>query len=169
MKISIYIDGNNLYRGGKDLGYKIDYNKFRGWLRQKYNPEDVFLFLGYLPANRKYYEYLSEIGFKLIFKQVLNVHGIVKGNCDAELVLKVTSDYYMDADLFFILITGDGDFACLVEFLVTKGKLHSIIAPDKNRCSFLIRNKNCEILFLNDHYHKFSILKEKTPDIDVSM
>ena len=35
-KINIYIDGNNLYRGAKELGFDIDYKKFRGWLRQKY-------------------------------------------------------------------------------------------------------------------------------------
>jgi len=28
-KINIYIDGNNLYRAAKELGFDIDYKKFR--------------------------------------------------------------------------------------------------------------------------------------------
>ena len=45
-KINIYIDGNNLYRSAKELSFEIDYKKFRGWLRQKYNPANVYLFIG---------------------------------------------------------------------------------------------------------------------------
>ena len=45
-KANIYIDGNNLYRGAKELGFDIDYKKFRGWLRQKYNPQNIYLFIG---------------------------------------------------------------------------------------------------------------------------
>lgn len=44
-KVNIYIDGNNLYRSAKELGYEIDYKKFRGWLRQKYSPANVYLFI----------------------------------------------------------------------------------------------------------------------------
>ena len=55
-----------------------------------------------------------------------------------------------------MLITGDGDFGCLVEFLQEKKSIKSIIAPDKKKCSILLKNKNIEITFLNDLYHKFS-------------
>ena len=34
--VNLYIDGNNLYRAATELGYKIDYKRFRSWLRQKY-------------------------------------------------------------------------------------------------------------------------------------
>ena len=93
-KINIYIDGNNLYRAAKELGFEIDYKKFRGWLRQKYNPANIYLFIGLVPDRVKFYEYLQECGFILIFKQTISVDGRVKGNCDAELVLKTVSDFY---------------------------------------------------------------------------
>lgn len=32
-KINIYIDGANLQRASNELSFKIDYKKFRGWLR----------------------------------------------------------------------------------------------------------------------------------------
>lgn len=154
-KINIYIDGNNLYRAAKELGFDIDYKKFRWWLRQKYNPENVYLFIGLVPSRVKFYEYLQESGFILVFKQTVTVGGVVKGNCDAELVLKTTSDFYTKAFTKCILITGDGDFGCLVAFLEENKALHCVIAPDENKCSILIKNKNVEILFLNNQYHKF--------------
>lgn len=155
MNANIYIDGNNLYRAAKELGFTINYKKFRGWLRQKYNPKNVFLFIGLIPDRTSFYQYLQESGFILIFKQTISVEGSIKGNCDAELVLKVVSDFYTKNTHSFILITGDGDFGCLVEFLQENKVLDRVLAPDEKKCSFLIRNKNCEITFLNDHYHKF--------------
>jgi uncharacterized LabA/DUF88 family protein len=155
-KTNIYIDGNNLYRSAKELGFTINYKKFRGWLRQKYNPDKIYLFIGLVPDRTKFYEYLQECGFILIFKQTISVSGTIKGNCDAELVLKTISDFYTKSFDNCILTTGDGDFGCLVEFLEQNMALHLIIAPDKAKCSILLRNKNTEITFLNEHYHKFS-------------
>lgn len=67
-KVNIYIDGNNLYRSAKELGFEIDYKKFRGWLRQKYQTSSVYLFIGLVPSRTSFYEYLQEAGFILIFK-----------------------------------------------------------------------------------------------------
>ena len=156
MKVNVYIDGNNLYRGAKKLGFDIDYKKFRGWIRQKYNTSNVYLFIGLVPDRVKFYEHLQECGYILIFKQTVSVEGKIKGNCDAELVLKATSDFYTKAFDKCLLITGDGDFGCLVEFLSDNSVLQGVIAPDEKKCSFLLRNKNVEITFLNDQYHKFS-------------
>lgn len=155
-KINIYIDGNNLYRGAKELGFEINYKKFRGWLRQKYNPTNVYIFIGLVPNRISFYEYLQECGFILIFKQTISVEGTIKGNCDAELVLKATSDFYTKTFTKCILITGDGDFGCLVEFLQNNNAIDKIISPNENKCSILLKNKNTEITFLNEHYHKFS-------------
>jgi uncharacterized LabA/DUF88 family protein len=169
-RTNIYIDGNNLYRAASELGYKVDYKKFRGWLRQKYNPQHIYIFIGLIPSRISFYEFLQECGFILIFKQTITVKGTVKGNCDAELVLKSVSDFYVKAYDTCILLTGDGDFGCLVEFLKKNDALEMVLAPDELKCSILIKNKDTEITFLNNQYHKFStpIKKEKAPDADVS-
>ncbi len=168
MKLNIYIDGNNLYRAAKELGFYIDYKKFRGWLRQKYNPKNVFVFIGLIPDRTSFYQHLQESGFILIFKQTISVEGIVKGNCDAELVLKAVSDFYTKKTNSFILVTGDGDFGCLVGFLQENNVFNRILAPSREKLSFLLRNKTEDITFLTDHYHKFSTQKEKAPGGDVS-
>lgn len=166
----IYIDGNNLYRAATELGFTIDYKRLRGWLRQKFSATHVYLFIGLVPSRAKFYSYLQESGYILEFKQTISVGGNIKGNCDAELVLKAVSNFYTKSCDDCILITGDGDFGCLVEFLKERNAIHSVLAPDERKCSILIRNKDVEITFLNDLYHKFSVItqKEKAPDADVS-
>lgn len=155
-RTNIYIDGANLHRAALELGFNINYKKFRGWLRQKYSPENVFIFLGLIPKKAKLYEHLQRCGFVVVFKQTVSIGGEVKGNCDAELVLKATSHWYEKDFEKCLLITGDGDFGCLIEFLQEKNALHSVVAPNKKKCSILLRNKNCHITFLNDVYHKFA-------------
>ena len=46
------------------------------------------MFMGFVPDNQELYNFLQTVGFVLIFKPVLeNEKGVIKGNCDAELVL----------------------------------------------------------------------------------
>lgn len=63
---------------------------------------------------------------------------IYKGNCDAELVLKTVSDFYQKSFEMCLLVTGDGDFGCLVEFLEDNQALKGVIAPDEKKCSFFV-------------------------------
>jgi len=155
-KINVYIDGNNLYRSAKELGFIIDYKKFRGWLRQKYTPSSVYIFIGLVPARTSFYKHLQECGYILVFKQTISIPGKIKGNYDAELVRKTVSDFYTNAFTNYVLITGDGDFGCLAEFLKSNSALQRVIAPDESKCSILLKNKNIDITFLNEQYHKFS-------------
>jgi uncharacterized LabA/DUF88 family protein len=107
----------------------------------------------------------------MAFKETAtNKAGITKGNCDAELILKVVSDYYEKAFDFCILVSGDGDFKCLIDFLNERGNMHSVVSPARHRSSYLIRKIKVPLIFLNDHYHKFSkpLETEKAPDADVS-
>jgi hypothetical protein len=71
-------------------------------------------------------------------------------------IISAVSDFYENKFQECILITGDGDFGCLVEFLKKRDAIKEIIAPNESNCSILLKNKNVPIMFLNDHYHKFS-------------
>jgi hypothetical protein len=157
MRLNIYIDGNNLYRSAKELGFEIDYKKFRVWLTQKYNTKNIYLFIGFLEDRQNFYKYLEECGFNLIFKEAVlfGDKKEIKGNCDAELVLKSVDDYHLKNFDKCILISNDGDFGCLVEFLIKRDSFDTVVSPDKNRCSILLRNKTNRILYLNEVYKKF--------------
>lgn len=109
------------------------------YLREKYHVHTAYLFLGFVPANRKMYDFLRNCGYQLIFKPVVTVQGReIKGNVDAELVLQsaaIDFNFYDKA----ILITGDGDFYCLVKYLLKHNKLERILAPNKFSYSVLLR------------------------------
>src|SRR3989344_1429610 len=88
-----FIDGQNLYLGVLELGWKIDFKRFRVYLKEKYNVGKAYMFMGFLPSNQELYNFLQTVGFILVFKPILqNEQGQVKGNCDAELVLQAMVD-----------------------------------------------------------------------------
>lgn len=158
MKAIAYIDGANLHRGVQNLGWQLDYARFRVWLQDKYKVEVVYLFIGLIPKNKNLYTTLQEVGYILVYKEVTyDGNGKVKGNCDADLVLKMTTDYYENHYDQAILISSDGDYAGLVSFLKEKGKFQTLISPSNN-CSFLLRKLNISIVYLDS---KRNILRKR--------
>jgi len=146
-----YIDGANLHNGLKSLGWNLDYKKFRIWLKDKYSVSQAYLFIGLMPKNNKLYTYLQEAGYTLIFKEVVYNDGKPKGNCDADLVLKVVRDVYENNFEKAVVVSSDGDYASLVAFLMEKEKLQSVLSPAlAKKCSILIKRLNPPIAYIND-------------------
>lgn len=144
-----YIDGANLHRGVKELGWKLSYQRFRVWLKEKYGITRAYIFLGLVPKHNDLYTNLQEAGFTLIFKETTyDNDGKVKGNCDADLVLKAAIDYFGKNFDNAILVSSDGDYACLVKFFNEKGVLLSLVSPS-NKCSFLLRKLNVPLMYLD--------------------
>lgn len=128
-----FIDSQNLNLGVRSLGWKIDYRKFRLYLKNKLGVDQAFLFIGLVASNQNLYTQLQKAGFILVFKPTIryfeNGKETVKGNVDAELVLHAAAIQYRNYDKA-IIVSGDGDFACLAEFLAERGKLLHIITPN---------------------------------------
>lgn len=137
--IYAFIDSQNVNLGVKSQGWDLDFGRFRVFLKDRYKVHRAFLFIGFIPRNKDLYKKLVENGYILIFKPV--VQGSphkkikVKGNVDAELVLHTIIRYrnYSQA----IIVSGDGDFHCLIEYLEKYGKLKKIIVPNKKYSSLL--------------------------------
>jgi len=140
-KIFAFIDSQNLNLGVRSQGWKLDFGKFRQYLITKYHTTKTFLFIGYVQGNQNLYTYLQSIGFICIFKPTLELRKNrkvkIKGNVDAELVLHAMIEWnkYDKA----IIVSGDGDFYCLIEYLEKRGKLLKIITPNKKYSSLLRR------------------------------
>ena len=133
-----FIDSNSLNLGIKELGWKSDFKKFRIYLTEKYGVTKAYLFIGYLPENQELYRSLQEFGYVLIFKPVMkNQEGEPKGNVDAELVLQamIDGDKYEGA----VIVSSDGDFYCLVNYLYEKKKLKRALSPNYKKCSALLK------------------------------
>lgn len=138
-----FIDSQNLNLGVQRVGWKMDWKKLRIFLKEKYNVEKAFMFIGYVPDNEDLYKQMQEAGYLVILKPTVDMYmteeeqadekHITKGNADAELVLHAMKEYpnYDKA----VIVSGDGDFHCIVEYLSEKNKLLHLLAPNNHYSS----------------------------------
>ena len=144
-----FIDRQNLNLSIRAQGWVLDFARFRVYLADKYGIAKAFIFVGYLSENQPLYSSLQKDGYSMVFKPTLLLpEGGVKGNVDAELVLHAMIEYanYDKA----LIVTGDGDFYCLVEYLLKKGKFLKLMVPNQKKYSSLYRLIRPEIVFMND-------------------
>ncbi len=161
-----YIDAANLDKSLKNhLNWELDYKRFRIWLTEKYNVQRAYIFIGLIPKYKSLYTYLSESGFTLVFKEVIYQNGSTKpkGNCDADLIMQATEDFYEGELNKAILVTSDGDYTPLVKKLQENNKFETILSPSPpEKCSILLKRTDARISYINDQ----KILLEKTPNRD---
>lgn len=128
-----FIDSQNLNLGIRSRGWELDFKKFRIYLNDKYNVKKAFLFIGYVATNEGLYAALQKFGYILIFKPTLDIASKgrkrIKGNVDAELVMHTMIE--MDNFDKAVLVSGDGDFHCLVEYLESRDKLKGLLVPNR--------------------------------------
>jgi uncharacterized LabA/DUF88 family protein len=144
-----FIDSQNLNLSIREQGWVLDFRKFRLYLSRKYGITKAFVFIGYVWENQALYTNLQKDGYILVFKPTLKLpDGRSKGNVDAELVLHSMIEYpnYEKA----LIVTGDGDFYCLVEYLLKTDKLLKLMIPNKEKYSSLFRKMMPHIIFMNN-------------------
>jgi uncharacterized LabA/DUF88 family protein len=161
-----FIDSQNLNLGTQRMGWKLDWRKFRQYLRDKHGVTHAYMFIGYMSENEQLYEYMHELGYLIVLKPTVDVSSskheaaapsaekttgqssndkptdpkdkdkpTIKGNVDAELVLYAMKELpnYDQA----IIVSGDGDFFSLAEYLEEQGKLAHILTPNWQYSSLL--------------------------------
>lgn len=149
-----FIDVQNLYLSIKELGWRIDYKKLRKYLSDKYNVKKAILFIGFMPENQPLYDELQQAGYHLVYKPTVPYYNKekgkkeTKGNVDAELVLYSVAIMYQEYDKA-VIVTGDGDFQCLIKYLHDNQKLKAVLIPNKSKFSSLLKYKYIK------PYHRF--------------
>lgn len=154
-----FIDSQNLNLGTQKVGFKMDWRRFRKFLADKYNVTHAFMFIGYMAENEALYEHMHELGYLIALKPTLDINAqiaedaqaaegqppkgpeeehakpVVKGNIDADLVLYAMKELpnYDKA----IIVSGDGDFLSLIEYLDEQNKLLHVMAPNWQYSSLL--------------------------------
>lgn len=145
-----FIDSQNLNLGVQKAGWKLDWKKFRDYLQKEHNVSRAYLFIGYIQENEDMYNQLHDSGYLIVLKPTIEMNippvteenkdkevkkPIIKGNIDAELVLYAMKEMpnYHEA----IIVSGDGDFYCLAEYLAGKKRLKHLMTPNRQYSSLL--------------------------------
>ncbi len=161
-----FIDSQNLNLSIQALGWKLDFARFKIYLKEKYQVKKAFIFVGYVEGNNDLYKFLQDAGFICIFKPTLEYKdGTTKGNVDAELVLQTMIEYENFNKA--VIVSGDGDFYCLIKYLLEKNKLEVVLIPNYFKFSALLRFKIVRpyLRFMNNLDKKLSY-KKKRPHKD---
>lgn len=107
------------------------------------------------------YKNFQEYGYTLVFKPTIPGNdGAIKGNCDSELVLQTTCDFYEKKFDKAVIVTSDGDFACLVRFLQGHGVCERVLSPrGEEKCSSLLKTSGAKLTFLPQVRSLISLIK----------
>ena len=127
-KAAVFIDAANILYSQQTLGWRIDYQRLRDYLRSQTEIFWIFYYTGKVGAFEKqvkFIEKLGRLGFGVVSKEIkfIKIDGgklLPKGNLDVELAL----DAFRFADSYdtLLLFSGDSDFGYLIDLLKQKGK-----------------------------------------------
>lgn len=142
-----YVDGQNLYMGTAKSSpvWSVDLPRFRTYLQQKYNVSRAYYYLGYTQEGVDYdklYEAIQAAGFILVFREHNSAMlGKKKGNVDSDIIFSVMKRLY-EKDKFdkVALVSGDGDYKSLVDFLIQEKRFEKILFPNRKFRSSLYKS-----------------------------
>jgi uncharacterized LabA/DUF88 family protein len=144
-----FVDGQNLHLGTtlSEKPWKVKLSKFKIYLEKKYNVTEAYYFLGYVQEiNQEIYSEIQKAGFILVFRQHNPAMlGKKKGNVDTDIVFEIMKNL-IDNNEFnkIILVSGDGDYKKLIDYLIEKNKMEKILFPNKKFASSLYKSLGSE-------------------------
>lgn len=145
-----YIDGQNLHLGTANENWKIDYKKFRIYLKEKFQVNEAYIFLWFLDEDQdELYKNLQKSGFIVVFREHnSNMKGKKKGNVDVDIVFEIMKRIIEEKDFDkIVLVSGDGDYIKMVKYLIEKNILKKILFPNKQYSS--LYNPIAHTLWIN--------------------
>jgi uncharacterized LabA/DUF88 family protein len=128
-------------------GWVINLTKFRVYLRDNYSVTEAYYFLGYLhDENDELYKNIQKAGFIVAFKEHNKLaKSKKKGNVDTDIVFEIMKNLVDNHDFNkVLLISGDGDYKKLVQYLISKDKFRKILFPNKKYASSLYKELGSE-------------------------
>jgi uncharacterized LabA/DUF88 family protein len=141
-----YVDGQNLHLGTttRDPVWSVDLHRFRVFLAEKYHVKKAYYYIGYMQEEdvfQKIYEEIQTAGFILVFrKHSAEMKGKKKGNVDVDIVFSIMRRLYKKETFDkIVLVSGDGDYRMLVDFLIAEGRFEKILFPKQQYASSLYK------------------------------
>ena len=146
MKNIAFIDGQNLHLGTAESNWKVDHVRLRVYLRDKYSVDEAYYFLGYISEDQQeLYNNLQKSGFIVVFKEHNeSLVGKKKGNVDTDIVFEMMKSLIEDDFDKVVLVSGDGDYKKVVDYLIKKGRFEKILFPNQKKASSLYKKMGNE-------------------------
>jgi uncharacterized LabA/DUF88 family protein len=138
VKNHAFIDGQNLHMGTSKDGWKVDFKKLRIYLKENYLVEEAHYFLGFISEKTDgLHRNLSNAGFNIVFKEHHpDLISKKKGNVDSDIIFEIMKKLIEEKDFGeIIIISGDGDYKKLIDYLIQKNKFRKILFPNKTSSS----------------------------------
>ena len=142
-----FIDGQNLHLGTKEIGWSVDYRKFRVYLKDKYNVSEAYYALGYVSEEQQdLYNNLQKAGFIVSFKEHNpTMLAQKKGNVDTDIVFEIMKNLIENKNFSkIILVSGDGDYKKVIDYLIKGDRFEKILFPNKDFASSLYKKLGAE-------------------------
>jgi len=141
MKNIAFIDGQNLHLGTAEDNWKVDHKRLRIYLHEKYSVEEAYYFLGYVSdGQHDLYNNLQKAGFIVTFKEHHELfEGNKKGNVDTDIVFEIMKKLIEEKFDKIILISGDGDYKKVVDYLIKKDKFEKLLFSNQKFASSLYK------------------------------
>ncbi|HEX4774833.1 MAG TPA: NYN domain-containing protein [Candidatus Saccharimonadales bacterium] len=90
----------------------------------------------------KLYETIQSAGFILVFREHNSAMlGKKKGNVDADIIFSIMKRLYTKDEFDkIVLVSGDGEYKMLVDFLIEEGRFEKILFPNRRYRSSLYKS-----------------------------
>ncbi len=161
-RVAVFLDVQNLYHSAKHLyDARVDFDKV---VKEAVSKRNLIRALAYViktktGEEKAFFEALTNIGIEIRVKELQEFHGgLKKGDWDVGLAvdaIRISSG--IDA---VVLVTGDGDFIPLVEYLKNRGKRVEVVAFERSASSRL-KEVADEFINLENSKKKFLLTSSK--------
>ena len=136
-RVYVFIDAANIFYSQKTLKWQISYERLKSYFEKECSVGKIFVYTATdvnRPSQEKFLSMLRRSGYILRTKPVKRIRlepGVYqwKGNLDIELTMDIV-DHLADFETM-ILLSGDGDFAPIVDRVKSKKK-HVIVMSTKD-------------------------------------
>lgn len=127
-RVYVFIDAANILYSQQTLGWRVDYEKLKKYFEKECDLKSIYFYTGRVGENDKqnsFIKKLEKFGYIVKAKEVKRIRISKdtyewKGNLDVELTIDVLANLANFDTL--ILMSGDSDFAALLDTVKTHGK-----------------------------------------------
>ena len=158
-----FIDATNIIYGASDSGWRMDFKKLYRYLKDRFNVSRILYFAGRDKDNLKqlkFYKKLESFGYELY---LVPVKVFRDGRKKADVDSRMTFEMMLHKDQYrkTIVMTGDGDFFWILEYLIKIGKIVKLIAHQKSTAKELKQLFRGDFIPLNSIRHMIELKIKK--------